>query len=139
MEAILAVVGVLLLTVQTHINYLMIQAAKNNRPNVTVLPPEVHVTQPDVKMEIDYQALAEAMANLPAPIVNVNVDNPWPVIPNPAPMPQYPSPYWQTPIVSETGGNINTYDDGHTITVNEEQPTNILEINGIPVRRFPSR
>lgn len=131
-QAIIAIAGTILVVIQAHRNWLMVQAKKNELTEV-----HVHVTA----AEVDYDALARAM-EASWPTVNVSNDvtldyealaealakalpiAPTPVFPAiPVPQPQYPSYPNYPPIVSDT----------ETTTGND------IEINGIKAKRFPAR
>jgi hypothetical protein len=129
---VIAIAGSILVVIQAHRNWLMVQARKNELTEV-----HVHVTAPEVDHDaiarameaswptvnvtndvtLDYDALAEALAKaLPIPQT---------VVFEPA---QVPMP-WQNPVLSE---NTNVLEDGHTTT-------NDIEINGHKAKRFPAR
>lgn len=138
MEAILTAAAVVLVTIQAHRNYLMIKNASNQSSgsipvNVKVsleLPEEYWPTvtvSNDISHELDYNKLGEAvkMALIESGVALHNAQIPV-IIPNPNPQP-YSGPYWQTPVVSDSVGDVNV------------ETSNESEINGIPGRKFPAR
>lgn len=109
-NVIIAIAAVILVGIQAHRNYLMVQAAKRTTEHTSEVHVNVQPAEPavdikveplqrvDVAVEIDYAkltlALAEAIQKGMPPQLPV-------VIPNPNPPYIPPSgPYWQTPIVS---------------------------------------
>lgn len=127
---VIAVAGTILVFIQAHRNWLMVQARKNELTEV-----HVHVTAPEVDHDaiarameaswptvnvtndvtLDYEKLAEALAKV-LPIA------PTPVF-QPIPAPTYPTPPVHYPVISE----------GETTTTND------IEINGHKAKRFPAR
>lgn len=138
-NVILALAAVALLAVQTHRNYLMVQAAKRATTERTV---NVEITAE----AINYDALARAMeaswptVNVSNEIEGIDYDKLGNAIKKAliesevavhnAFVPSYePAPYF--PATNEV-----IYEDGHATEVNT---VTTLEINGTPVRRFPNR
>lgn len=129
-NAIIAIAAVALLAVQTHRNYLMVQAAKRVQVapvvNVTVEPSEFAVElQPLVSQTdgIDYDRLEEMLARMIAaintgPAIPYYPPQPPTYIPL-SPQPQYPY------TISETGSE--------SVNANE------VEINGVKGKQFPAR
>lgn len=127
MEAILAIAAVGLLIIQAHRNYLIIKSSTSSETVIKVevdyeaLADAMEASWPAVTVsndiQINYDKLAEALSQQPAPIITVPAPT---VIPNP------PNPWWQDPIVS----------DDQAFATNT---TNELEINGFPVKRYPAR
>lgn len=129
MEAVIAIAAAILVGIQAHRNYLMIQAAK--KPTTVVSDVKVELGEeywPTVTVSnditIDYDALAEALSRQEPHIIYVKSEPV--IIPNPVPY-HPPSPYWQTPVVS----------GDHTNIVGED--TNLIDINGVPAKRFPNK
>ena len=132
MDIVLTIAAVLLVAIQAHRNWLMIN--KPTQINIEPLDHEalaklIEASWPAVTVsndiQIDYDKLAEALSKQPAAVITVTTPAPLPVV---IPNPQPPSgPYWQTPVVS---GLENTYDDGHS---------NDIEINGYQARKFPAK
>lgn len=128
---IIAIAAVILVAIQGHRNYLMVQAAKNvaagtlevreSEPipvQVTLVLPEEYWPTVTVSNDItiDYDKLAAAFNKQEPTIINVQPT----VIPTP---PQYPVPPYYNPIISE----------GQATTGNE------IEIDGVKGKKFPAR
>lgn len=133
---ILNVVGLLLIAITN--GWIAVQVRNQKTLNqIEVQPSEIdydalaramEASWPTVTVsndiQIDYDKLAEALAVQPAPNITVQPT----VIPSPTPT--YPSPYWQSPVVSSE--QIDTYQEQeHLITINDGTE--------VPVRSFPRR
>jgi hypothetical protein len=122
MEGIIAIAAVILVAIQGHRNYLMIQAAKTSGYplEATIEVAEQAPPVVNISFEIDYEKLADAFNRQEPTIIRVEPVGIPPVLyPVPAPQP-YPNQY---PIIS----------DGTSATGNE------IEIDGVKGKKFPAR
>lgn len=144
MDITLAILATALLVVQAHRNYLMVKNS-SNQSSRTIAAPVVNVEVPEAQIivstvqTLDYDKLAEALAKQPAPVITV-IQQPAPTyIPAPHTPPVYPS-YPNYPTITYGEFSSITADGTDLYTINaEDEPSNVVELNGVPIRRFPSR
>ena len=132
METVIAIAACALLAVQTHRNYLMVQASKKSATNVINVVPA----------EVDYDALARAMeGSWPAVTVSNDFEIDYNKLGDAIKKALIESEVAvHNAVVSEPVVVYSTPDRSITVPVSEVfEPTNLSEINGIPVRKFPSR
>jgi len=104
MDIAILITAFVLVLIQGHRNWLMVQAAKNQPvPQINNVTREVTV---GAELELDYDKLAEALSKVPAPVINAPVTV-LPPTPAPVPVPYYhpTNPTYPYYVVSDSSEN----------------------------------